>query len=306
MTGNIPLAPAGPALQAPAVLLMGAVGSGKTHSIVTLGKAGLEVFAIVTEPTGLDTLLDAWQKEKLEISKLHYAVINPARVGFKGLLSIAQKVSKLNFEGLAKLQPSGDREHSQWLKLLAVLCDFKDDRTGELYGPVEDFDATRAVVVDSMSGLNLMAMDITIGDKASAHQGEWGVAMGLIEKLIHNLTSNLKCMFVLTAHLEREANDTTGAIQIMASTLGKKLAPKIPRFFSEVVMAERTDKGYTWSTKAFNVDLKNRSLPLGDGLSPSFLPIIEAYRRRVSFTTTSTPGVPSDATAGLETIAKAG
>jgi hypothetical protein len=53
----------------------------------------------------------------------------------------------------------------------------------------------------------------------------------------------------------------------MVSTLGKKLAPSIPRFFSEVVLATTETKGdqksYYWSTNEANTILKDRSLPVG-------------------------------------------
>jgi hypothetical protein len=108
--------------------------------------------------------------------------------------------------------------------------------------------------------------------------------MGLLEKLLLSLTSQVNCAFVLTAHVEKEVNEISGATQVMASALGRKLAPKLPRFFSEVVMAHRQGEQFLWSNTSQNVDLKKRSLPLGDKLQPSFVPVIEAYRARLKAT----------------------
>jgi len=123
---------------------------------------------------------------------------------------------------------------------------------------------------------------MVVGDKPNMHMGEWGIAMTLIEKLVLNLCSGLRCMFILTSHLEREVNEITGATQTMASTLGKKLAPKLPRFFSEVVMTYKQDNNFYWSTSTTGVDLKNRALPVSDKLPPSFAPIIDTYNKRLA------------------------
>ena len=126
-------------------------------------------------------------------------------------------------------------------------------------------------------------MDLTIGDKVTAHQGEWGIAMNMIDKLLLTLTSNLQCLFVLTAHIEREMDEVTGGTKLMTSTLGRKLAPKIPRFFSEVVLTSTEGGKYYWNTTSANIDLKHRALPLGQKLNPSFAPIIAAYNQRIAY-----------------------
>jgi AAA domain len=276
-------------LQPPSVLLMGGTGSGKTYSLSTLMESGLDLFVIVTEPTGLDSLLNAVKDKKLDIEKLHWKAITPARAGFDNLTAMAKNVARMDFEGLAKLKPTPGRDKAKFIDLLSTLADFKCDRTGKSFGPVDSFGPTNALAVDSLSGLNLMAMDLVIGDKVSAHQGEWGVAMNMLDKLLLSLTSGLKCTFCMTAHLEREVNEVTGGQQIMASTLGRKLAPKIPRFFSEVAMAYRDNTSYYWSTTAVNTDLKNRSLPFSPKLEPNFKPVVQGYLDRVKLSQSGKP-----------------
>jgi hypothetical protein len=261
---------------------MGGTGSGKTYSLSTFIEAGLDLFVLITEPTGLDSLLDAVERKKLPIDKLHWHQVTPARAGFTNLADMAAKVGLMDYESLSKLRPTAGRNTAKFHDVLSTLANFKCERTGKEFGPVDAFDATKALAVDSLSGLNSMAMDLVIGDKVSAHQGEWGVAMNMLDKLLLALTSGLKCPFALTAHLEREVNEVTGGQQIMASTLGRKLAPKVPRFFSEVVMAYREGISFHWSTTAINTDLKCRSLPLSAKLEPSFVPVIEAYKKRIA------------------------
>lgn len=270
---------------APAILDIGEVGSGKTWTLSSLAAApnNLEVFAIITEPNGLESLLDAWQKKNLPIEKLHWKQITPARIGFEGLITQAKLVAMADQKYLSDQKPTNNRQDARWIELLGTCHNFICERDGKSYGSIASFDANRAVVIDSLSGLNLMAMDVTVGDKATANPGEWGIAMKLLEKFIITLTSSLKCPLVITAHMEKELEENTGLTKIMVSTLGKKLAPTIPRFFSEVVMSYREGSEFFWSTSAANVALKQRSLPIAPKLSADYTPIIQAWRKRTDF-----------------------
>jgi hypothetical protein len=106
--------------------------------------------------------------------------------------------------------------------------------------------------------------------------------MSALEKLLNSLSSGLRCTFVLTAHLERETDELTGGTKLMASALGRKLAPKLPRYFSEVVHAYRDGERFYWSTASTNVTTKRRILPLNDKILPTFAPIVDGYRSRLS------------------------
>jgi hypothetical protein len=278
----VALVPEPNSIQAPSILLMGETGGGKTHSIVTLLQAGLEVFVIGTEPTFLDSILDAIGDNREYLQRFHWKAIQPSRVGIKGLQDMVKQISKMAYDDLSKLRPDSGRSTAQLITFLNTLEDFKDDATGKSFGSVESWGPDRVLVVDSLSGLNLMCMDVTIGNKVTAHQGEWGIAMGTLEKLLHNLTSNLNCFFVLIAHTEREGDEISQGTKVMVSTLGRKLAPKVPRFFSEVVLAYREGDKFMWSTTAVGVVLKRRALPLDGKLQPSFKPIVEAHHRRMA------------------------
>lgn len=273
-------APAG-ALWAPSIILMGPPGSGKTRSLTTLIKSGLELFVLVTEPTGVDSLLDGVAQQKLDINRLHWQVVTPARIGFDALLQMSKDLSIMDHEQLSKMRPTAGREKAKWFDMLASVRNFKCDRTGREYGPVQNFDSGAAFVVDSLSGLSDMAWDLTVGNKVTAHMGEWGSGMNMLHQLTRSFTSNFKCIFVLTAHVERETDDNTRTSKLMVSTLGRKLAPKLPKDFSEVVLPYREGSNYFWSTMHNDVDLKHRALPLSPKLPPDFAPIVRAYKQRL-------------------------
>jgi hypothetical protein len=85
--------------------------------------------------------------------------------------------------------------------------------------------------------------------------------------------------------VEKEMDEISGTQRVMTSTLGRKLAPKIPRFFGEVVYAIRTVDGdgkpkFTWSTVDRTADLKNRVLPVGANLTPDFKAVVEGHENR--------------------------
>jgi hypothetical protein len=254
-------------------LLVGATGTGKTHSIRTLVDAGLEVFVLFTEP-GMEVLAD------LPAEKLHWHYIAPATTDWASMIDSANKINKMSFKSLTDLSDINKSKYTEFLDLLTTLSNFKDDRTGREFGPVDEWDSTRCLVVDSLSGLNIMAMNLVTGSKPVKSMSDWGVAIDNLERLITKLCVDTKCHFVLTAHLERETDETTGGTTLMAATLGRKLAPKLPRFFSDVIHVKRDGGKFLWSTASINVDLKARNLPLTDNLNPSFLPIIESWRKR--------------------------
>jgi hypothetical protein len=286
-------------LQPPAVLLQGAPGSGKTDSIATLVASGLETFVLMTEPGAVESLLDGCSRRNIPIDKLHWTSVLPAAAGWKAVTDMVKAIGAQGFMDLQNIKSGVGKEETRKpaMALLEAMSNFPCERTGERYGDVTTWDASRAFVIDSLSGLSLISMALTIGYKPAAHQGEWGVAMNFLEQLLLKVTSDRKCFFVLTAHVEKELNEITGVTQVMASTLGRKLAPKIPRFFSEVVYAKRTVANnaprFTWSTVDAAADLKNRALPVSSDLAPDFAPIVTAYRRRLAAASGSKETTPA-------------
>ncbi len=255
----------------PKVLLLGATGTGKTHSIRTLVAAGLEVFVLFTEP-GMEGLAD------IPSDKLHWAYIPPATASWDDLKDSAKKINTLSSKALANLDDINKRKYDGFLDMLTLLSNFKCARTGKEYGAVDNFGKDRCLVIDSLSGVNILAMNLVIGSKPVKSMADWGVAMDNLERFINKLTSDIPCPVVLTGHLEREPDEVTGGSFTGVATLGKKLAPKIPRFFSEVINAKREATKFTWSTISHGMDLKARALPFAEGLAPSFLPIIKKWQ----------------------------
>lgn len=259
-------------------LLLGDSGCGKTYSVGKLAEMGLNVYVLFTEP-GMETLGQYWQDRKKEMPpNIHWHYIAPAAPSWAKMIDSATKINTMSFKMLAEMSDINKKEFSEFIEILTALSNFKSDRTGETFGAADDWGTDSVLVVDSLSGLNLAAMNLVTGSKPVKSMADWGVAISNLEFLITKLTTGLRCHMVMTSHLEREQDEITGGVQLMASTLGKKLAPKIPRFFSDVVQARRDGDKFYWSTQTMNVALKARNLPIKDNQQPDFELIMKSWK----------------------------
>lgn len=248
--------------KAPSVLLMGGLGTGKTTSLKTLAELCDQVFIIATEYP--DVLEDT------DSAKVHWHYIPPVDVGWDVLLKTAQMTNQFTPDMLQKNVDSNRSKYTGFLDVVRCSADFTCERCGKSFGPVDKLPNTSAVVVDGLSGLSIQAKFHTVGAKVPMTQPEWGVAMDQIEMLVNKWVFSCDALFVLTAHIERETDEVTNASHIMVSTLGRRLAPKIPRYFSDVVHATRVGKEFKWTTTTANMELKSRNLPIGETYSPDF------------------------------------
>ncbi len=261
-------------------LIEGPTGTGKTHSLGTIADSGVELFALFTE-SGLETLLGYWTDRGLPIpGNVHWHAINRAAGSFDTMAQSAESINRLDLSSLAKMIDPNRTKHNQFVELLKSLADFPDDRTGQKFGAVDSWGPDKCLAMDSLSGLNPMAMSLVVGGKPVKSQGDWGLAMDQIEKIIRQLTDGCKCHFILTAHVERETDQVFGGVKVTVSTLGNKLAPKIPPMFSDVILAVREATKFSWSTANALADLKARNLPIADGIPQDFKQIFAKWQSR--------------------------
>jgi hypothetical protein len=258
--------------------LMGGIGCGKTTAIKSFVGTGITPYVIFTED-GRETLGDV-PCPTGDKPGLHWRYIQPSSGSFAELIDSAEKINMLSFESLSKLPDINKRKHGQYVDFLKACDAFVCDRCGKKMPPAEKWGTDSALCVDSLSGLSDMALRLMVGTKPVRSQADWGVAMDNLEQLVKQLCTALSCHVVLTAHVEREVDEVTGGSRLYPGTLGRKLAPKLPRNFSDVILAKNEAGKFTWSVQEMGAELKARNYPLAANLPPSFVPAIDAWKKK--------------------------
>jgi len=262
------------------VLLMGPSGTGKTHSLGTLVDSGLKVFYLAME-SGMESLMGYYADKKMPIPEnLQWHVLKSPDTSFSDMIDNARKINTMNLESLAKMNDSNRSRYNQFISLFEALNNFRSDRNGESYGDVTNWDTDCVLVIDGLTGICAAALSLVVGGKPVRSQSDWGIAQQQVETLLRKLCDGCKCHFVLLSHLEREVDPVLGGIKLMASALGKALAPKLPAMFSDVILTCREGNKWHWDTANAQADLKTRNLPITGNLEPDFRAIVRKWTAR--------------------------
>lgn len=261
------------------VLIEGPTGTGKTTVLGTIADAGVDLHCLFTE-NSRETLLGYWTDRGLPVpSNVYWHDLPQSADSFSILADSANKVNTYTMDALFKMSDPDRHKSNQFVHLLRALADFPDDRTGKKFGAVDKWGPNKCLAIDSLTGINPIAMSLVIGQKPLKDQRDWGIAQDQIEKLLRAL-SNSKCHFVMTAHVERETDQVFGGVKITVSTLGRALAPKIPPMFSDVILSVRNGTEFSWSTANPMADLKARNLPIAENIKQGFGQIFTKWQSR--------------------------
>lgn len=271
-------------LSGPNVLLMGPSGTGKTYSLGTLvdwaALNGKEVFVLFTE-NGLETLLGYWADTgKVVPECLHWNQNLTKPIGLADLLKAADNVGKLSYESITKMVDPNRGANNAFYKILAACSNFKDDRTGKEFGPIDQWGLDRIFVIDSLSELSNACMKMVTGSKPTASQPDYGVAQTNLMNFLRLCTQGMACTFIITAHVDRQVDDVSGTTKIMVKAIGKALAGDIPQLFSDTIYTVREGAAFTWDTAAYGVDSKTRSLGYRSKITPDFGQIMNLWLKR--------------------------
>lgn len=257
----------------PKVMIMGDAGDGKTHSLLSLPKVGITPFVIATEQNFVQVA------KPFLGDKMHYKYI-PAQaenLGWSQAADMAKKINQLSYENLCKVSDPFKIQSNKFLDMYAAAQDFKCDCCGKNWGDAAKWSTDRAFAVDSLSGLSDMAFSLVVGNKPVRAMPDYGVAQQALRQFLGICTSQVKCLFVLVAHLAREKDEITGGTTITANTVGNKLGPDLPRLFSDVIRARRNGSAYVWDTADTQAIVVARHVPQGSALAADFGPLIQKW-----------------------------
>lgn len=261
-------------------LILGDSGSGKTYLMASLIEAGIEVFHLGLEPARATIAKAIKDKLKtspgLDFSKYHYLDLPALQVSFKSMNDTATKLNTLSFKAICDLEGLNRDQTRTFTKLLDILSNYKEGDVS--YGSVDKWDNNRAIVVDSLSALNIMAKTLIAGQNPALSPSQWNMAQDTVRTLLNKLCFDCNCHVFVLGHLEPEKDEVSGMVKNMPSTLGKKLGPELGRYFDEVVVTKKTETGFVISTKESNTVTKNRYFPTSNALPPSLVPLIREWR----------------------------
>ena len=285
-------------LAGPNVLLMGPAGTGKTTALGTLAETGIELFVVFLE-SGKEALIGYFaDKGKPIPANVHWHVLAPPKRDFKTMGANALKINTLDQKTLANMQDPNRSLHNTFLKLIECMGDFIDDRTGEHFGPVDDWGPDRAIALDGLTGVCAAAMSMVTGGKPMRSQPDWGIAQDQVESFLRMCCDQCSCWFVLLAHVDRETDLISGGIKLMPTSLGKALPPKIAPMFSDVILTVREGTTWSWDTANSQADVKARNLPWKAGQPPNFAPIFASWSKRSIAAQAETPAPGTGAAQG--------
>lgn len=264
--------------EAPKVLLIGQPGSGKTYAIASLLEAGMEVFVIFTEQ-GKESLLEACKERGISMAKLHWTRVAAGSPGFGALKKIARTVNMSTQKEMQSEKGIDAQKYRQMIELIGHCEDFVDQH-GVSYGNATDWGNDRALVIDGLSGINTMCMDLVVGAKPVKTVADWGIAMDAEMRFINQCANSLTAAFILVAHLELNKDEVEGKIYRYPRLLGNKNTYDFGKHFSDVILT--TDEGdkFKWSTQEKQMQLKTRNLKRSNNLKPTFVPLIEKWASR--------------------------
>jgi hypothetical protein len=274
------------ALAGPNVLLLGEGGTGKTYSLGTLADwcqaHGKEMFVLFVE-NSLETLLGYWRDQGKDVpSCLHWHQSLTQALSLKQLTEGAKAVGDFSYELLTKRADPNRSANNAFYKILQACADFKDDRTGKAFGPVDQFGLDKVFCLDSFTELGNAAAKMVIGSKPTMAPPEYGVAQQTVMGFLRLCTQAVPATFIMTAHPSKEKDEISGSIKTGVSTggIGTAIIPQIPPLFSDVIWCVREGSKFTWDTAAYGVTTKTRSLGYKSGINPDFGQIMDLWVKR--------------------------
>jgi len=257
-----------PVIPGSKTLIMGPPGAGKTTCLRTIPLDKYRVVAVFTEPNALIVCGREW------LDKIHWAYVGPTVSGWDVVKTQAERIKIMPTDELSK--GSGDKnKYTQFLSLINQFNRFVDQEGADL-GDVTKFGTDTVLVLDSLTGLSNMARQLVGGHKTNLSIPEWGIGQDMISKVIDKITTTASCHFILTAHIVYSHDEVLGGVKFLIDTLGNKLAPRIPIYFNNVVLAQADQGSWTWATSSSKADLKVNNLPPNQGKLPQNLAILLA------------------------------
>lgn len=260
-------------------LICGISGTGKSYCQRTISRCitssgkPLEYFTLVTDRHSLAIIQ--------EDPQAHYIYIPPVGADWGAMRETLRNTNNLSYAGLCDMKGGIQKEKCrQMLQVIEALNSFKCEHCNRDFGDISTWGTDRVFIFDHLSGLSEMSRQLTVGLRQVMTQGEYGVAMQNIYNLLTAIIRNSQCHIVVMAHIEMEKDEVSGLIYQMVQTLGRKLAPELPKEFSDVIRADKNGTSFFWTTVFNNMATKGTNLEVASSLKPSFELLFDGWIKR--------------------------
>lgn len=265
-------------------LLFGDSGDGKTHVIRTLLRSGIQPLVLATEP-GMRALArcdnptcPVCKSVPADAGPIPWAYVPPSSGDIATLIQQSEWVNTRDQKFLCAINDTTrSKTYNQFTEVLKHIERFVDSG-GKDWGPVPSWNTDRALVLDGLTSLGDMAMDLFCGRRPLYDKPDYMIAQRSIKSLIVYLTCQVRCHVIVIAHLDA-GEDSMGRPKGTVLTVGRKLSPDLPRLFDDMPLAYREADKFRWSTSKFGMTSKGRNLPIKDAMDPDFGPIVESWKR---------------------------
>ncbi len=273
-------------LAGPKILLIGPSGTGKTRSLATFADWAARqnpkraVRALFTE-NSIETFLGYWKDKGLAIPDnvaWHVTTVKP--IPFASLLDASKKIGMLNYKAITELVDPDRAKNNPYLKIMEVLANFPDQRTGKLLGNVDSWTSDDIFMLDSLSELANACMKMVIGNKPTASPSDYGVAQNNLLNFLRYITQGFPPTVVMTAHIQRQTDEVSGTTKLMTKAIGKAMGDDIPQLFSETIGTVREGGAWYWDTANSMLDTKTRYLPIQSKITPDGAQIMDKWVKR--------------------------
>lgn len=211
-------------LASPVKLLnLGDSGAGKTGVLAGLATAGYELF-ILDFDNGTDILGELITSPEAR-ARVHIETLTDRGMMVPGKAR------------MTKLTPQA------FTKALNLLNRWIDSETKTDFGPVAGWDTKRVLIIDSLTFMSNAALSYALSVNGHAGQNptqpDWGDAMTLVEQTLEILYStDIKCHVIINTHIEYQQAEGLGLLKGLPMALGKKLTPKIGRYFNFMIQTK--------------------------------------------------------------------
>ena len=250
-------------------ILLGPPGTGKTYSLRTLENiTQIQARAVFTDPNYSSGLFPS----------MEYVYVRPTVDSWESFLDVAEKSHTLPMDSLQKLD-IGRTKYTAFRDIIQQMANYRP-LSGKSYGNISTWGTDTVFIFDNLTGLSRCARGWTAGGKPNPTQPEWGTMMHLVETFLTMLATSTWAHVILIAHIEQERDEITGTMKNMLSTLGRKLAPKIPADFNDAILARKDGGNFYWDTINTATDIKSMHLPFSGTISPNFGQIFKTWEAR--------------------------